>query len=142
MARQSTRTQPSVGTLRTCQTSHTHSIPAIISLQTYSTHKKTDLDKEGYICTLCWRTFEKPCHTVGSDSRIVCWACGEVVFRKEDAVSFGWCWWHWGCFSCLVCSVRSSAHLGQSFVNVTGTSDTSFLSRHLWKASHRRHKPP
>ena len=71
-----------------------------------------------YTCTLCWREFDKPCYTVGSEARIVCidcwkwmfsmsvcWVCGEIVFRKTDAISFGWCWWHWSCFSCLICNV-------------------------------------
>src|ERR1700722_367233 len=77
----------------------------IASLQLYSTHKESYHRKEHYTCTLCWRSFQKPCHTVGSDSRIVCvdrwrwmydlgvcWACGGVAFRKEDAISFSLCW--------------------------------------------------
>lgn len=72
-----------------------------------------------YNCTLCWRTFPPPCFTVGVGSRIVCvdcwrwiydvsvcWRCGEIVHRKTDSVRFGWCWWHWSCFSCLICAVR------------------------------------
>lgn len=35
----------------------------------------------------------------------ICWACGEIVGRHEERVGFGWCWWHWGCLSCLVCRV-------------------------------------
>ena len=34
----------------------------------------------------------------------VCWRCLELVHRKEDAVGFGWCWWHRTCFSCLICA--------------------------------------
>ena len=26
------------------------------------------------------------------------------MHRKEDAVGFGWCWWHRSCFSCLICA--------------------------------------
>ena len=57
-----------------------------------------------YTCTLCWQTFPPPCYTVGSDARTVCiecwkwmydisvcWSCGTIVYRKTDAVSFGWC---------------------------------------------------
>lgn len=118
MAQQSTPTHRFVGTLQTRQTYNPVSLPAIVSLQRYNTYQKVGLDQEDYTCTLCWKFFEKPCYTVGSDSRIicvdcwkwlydlsVCWTCGEVVFRKDDAVGFGWCWWHWGCFSCLICSV-------------------------------------
>ena len=35
----------------------------------------------------------------------ICWTCGEIVGREEEKVGFGWCWWHWGCLSCLVCRV-------------------------------------
>ena len=24
----------------------------------------------------------------------ICWACGEVVYRAEERVGYGWCWWH------------------------------------------------
>lgn len=74
-----------------------------------------------YNCTICWRSFAPPCFTIGRSARVVCvecwryvfsigvcWTCGEIVFRRTDAISFGWCWWHWGCFSCLVCSVVAS----------------------------------
>ncbi len=77
--------------------------------------------RDGFRCTGCGKAFASPCFTVGRRLRAVCrecwrwmwsvsicWSCGEVVFRKTDAIGFGWCWWHWGCFSCLVCSV--SAH--------------------------------
>jgi hypothetical protein len=30
--------------------------------------------------------------------------CGKAVFRIEGAVSFGLCWWHLGCSSCLFCN--------------------------------------
>ena len=95
-----------------------------------------------YTCTICWREFDRPCYTVGAESRIVCldcwkwifaisicWTCGEVVCRKSDAVSFGWCWWHWGCFSCLVCSVSSPSDTKSSATNVPGAIASSSLSR-------------
>lgn len=57
-----------------------------------------------YKCTLCWKENKPPCYTIGPESRIVCldcwrwvhsvsvcWKCNEVIFRKEDAISFGWC---------------------------------------------------
>lgn len=57
-----------------------------------------------YKCTLCWKEKELPCYTIGPQARIVCldcwrwihsvsvcWKCNEVVYRKEDAISFGWC---------------------------------------------------
>ena len=60
--------------------------------------------KYTYKCTLCWKEKEPPCYTIGTESRIVCmdcwrwvhsvsicWKCNEVVYRKEDAISFGWC---------------------------------------------------
>ena len=71
-----------------------------------------------YTCSLCWQTFEPPCYSIGHESRTaclwcwkwlfdvsICWSCGDIVYRKTDAVSFGWCWWHWSCLSCLVCKV-------------------------------------
>ena len=39
----------------------------------------------------------------------LCWTCGEIVSRSEERVSFGWCWWHWGCFCCLLCRVSNHA---------------------------------
>ena len=60
-----------------------------------------------FLCTVCWTENTSPPHAFGLDGRIVCtdcwnwiysisvcWCCGEVVFRKTDAVNFGWCWWH------------------------------------------------
>jgi hypothetical protein len=57
-----------------------------------------------YNCMVCWKEHEPPCYTIGPESRIVCldcwrwiysvsicWKCNEVVYRKEDAISFGWC---------------------------------------------------
>lgn len=35
----------------------------------------------------------------------ICWTCGETVARQEEKVSYGWCWWHWACVSCLICRV-------------------------------------
>ena len=47
------------------------------------------------------------CHTcwVWIYNLSICWTCGETVARKEEKVSFGWCWWHWACVSCTICRV-------------------------------------
>lgn len=47
-------------------------------------------------CYACW---------VWIHNLSICWACGDTVSRKEERVSYGWCWWHWGCVSCLFCRV-------------------------------------
>ena len=81
-------------------------------IDTPQTHPRTQITQPisrhppcyTYKCTLCWKEYEPPCYTVGPDSRIVCldcwrwihsvsicWKCNEVVYRKEDAISFGWC---------------------------------------------------
>lgn len=57
-----------------------------------------------FTCTVCRTEHDPPPHTFGLESRIVCtdcwrwihslsvcWRCGEVVYRKTDTVSFGWC---------------------------------------------------
>lgn len=36
----------------------------------------------------------------------ICWVCGEVVFRGDECVSFGWCFWHRACYGCLLCGSR------------------------------------
>lgn len=36
----------------------------------------------------------------------VCWVCGEVVFRGDECVSLGWCFWHRSCYGCLMCGDR------------------------------------
>lgn len=47
------------------------------------------------------------CHTcwVWIYNLSICWTCGETVSREEEKVSYGWCWWHWACVSCLICRV-------------------------------------
>ena len=32
--------------------------------------------------------------------------CGEVIFRGEECVSLGWCFWHRACYGCLLCGSR------------------------------------
>ena len=73
-----------------------------------------------YCCSLCRSTIMQPTppSLAPSTGKVtcsdcikrvydlaVCWACGEMVYRKSDAVSFGVCWWHWGCLCCLSCRV-------------------------------------
>lgn len=85
-----------------------------------STPIKEPEPESPFVCTVCWTQHEFPPYVFGHETRIVCldcwrwiyavsvcWHCGEVVFRRTDAVRFGWCWWHWACFSCLVCAVDS-----------------------------------
>ncbi|KAI1102974.1 hypothetical protein F4804DRAFT_353271 [Jackrogersella minutella] len=33
--------------------------------------------------------------------------CGEVVFRGDECVSLGWCFWHRACYGCLFCGAKS-----------------------------------
>lgn len=47
-------------------------------------------------CHACW---------VWIHNLSLCWTCGETVSQHEGRVSFGWCWWHWACVSCLFCRV-------------------------------------
>ncbi|KAI1769008.1 hypothetical protein GGR53DRAFT_529722 [Hypoxylon sp. FL1150] len=48
-----------------------------------------------FTCTFCWHLSRGPPH-----------ACGEVVFRGDDCVSLGWCFWHRACYGCLLCGSR------------------------------------
>ncbi|OIW33001.1 hypothetical protein CONLIGDRAFT_160864 [Coniochaeta ligniaria NRRL 30616] len=76
-----------------------------------------------FTCTFCWHIASTPPHVVGSSGRLacefcysalldlsICWVCGEVVFRGEDCVSLGWCFWHKSCYGCLICGNRMVAH--------------------------------
>lgn len=51
-------------------------------------------------CYACW---------VWIHNLSLCWTCGDTVSRHEGRVSFGWCWWHWACVSCLFCRVCDSS---------------------------------
>lgn len=57
--------------------------------EAYSSEPKT-------FCHTCW---------VWIYNLSICWTCGETVAREEEKVSYGWCWWHWACVSCLICRV-------------------------------------
>lgn len=75
-----------------------------------------------YLCTFCWRPHHAgvtPSRVVGHHARLacqpcygalldlaVCWVCGEVVFRGDECVSLGWCFWHRACYGCLMCGDR------------------------------------
>lgn len=75
-----------------------------------------------YLCTFCWRPHHPavtPSRVVGRRARLacqpcygallnlaVCWVCGEVVFRGDECVSLGWCFWHRACYGCLMCGDR------------------------------------
>ncbi|KAK8904859.1 hypothetical protein QC760_007193 [Botrytis cinerea] len=74
-----------------------------------------------FICTICWSPQYSPStpRVLGRSSRIVChqcwravldlsicWVCGECIVRGDEVVSLGWCFWHRGCFGCLLCGVR------------------------------------
>lgn len=48
----------------------------------------------------------------------LCWTCGEIVSRSEERVSFGWCWWHWGCVNCVFCRVPAALSALQSVVSL------------------------
>lgn len=104
-------------------------------------------------CTGCGKTFTSPCFTVGRRLRAVCrecwkwmwnvsicWSCGEVVYRKTDAIGFGWCWWHWSCFSCLVCSVSERpCHEKLKSLDRTVPAASSKLSRLRAPTTRRRY---
>lgn len=56
-------------------------------------------------CHACW---------VWIHNLSICWTCGETVSGREGRVSFGWCWWHWACVSCLFCRVCAYSFIPQS----------------------------
>jgi hypothetical protein len=71
-----------------------------------------------FLCTFCWTPQFRPAkpRVLGREARIacetcwrsvldisICWVCGEIVVRGEEVVSLGWCFWHRGCFGCLIC---------------------------------------
>lgn len=76
-------------------------------------------DSSTYLCTFCWRPHAAaatPSRVVGHRARLACelcynalldlaacWVCGAVVRRGDECVSLGWCFWHRGCYGCLMC---------------------------------------
>ncbi|CAH0028362.1 unnamed protein product [Clonostachys rhizophaga] len=72
-----------------------------------------------FTCTFCFRLSSGPPQILGRSARLACktcctilldlsiyWVCGELIFRGEDCVSFGWCFWHKACYGCLLCGNR------------------------------------
>lgn len=49
------------------------------------------------VCHICWRAVL---------DLSICWVCGECIIRGDDVVSLGWCFWHRGCFGCLICGTK------------------------------------
>ena len=71
-------------------------------------------------CTFCHRVSDGPAQVVGRAARLacaacyaalldlaICWVCGEVVYRGDECVSLGWCFWHRACYGCLLCGSRA-----------------------------------
>lgn len=96
-------------------------------------------DSSIYLCTFCWRPHAAaatPSRVVGHRARLacevcynalldlaVCWVCGEVVRRGDECVSLGWCFWHQGCYGCLMCGdkrVVEGTPLGDLFQEEDG----------------------
>lgn len=76
-----------------------------------------------FTCTFCFHLVRGPPRILGRSVRIacescyntvlnlaICWVCGEVVYRGEECVSLGWCFWHRGCYGCLFCGSRRVAN--------------------------------
>ncbi|PQE33120.1 hypothetical protein CJF32_00007716 [Rutstroemia sp. NJR-2017a WRK4] len=99
------------------------SVPTSIPTKTTIPRSPTSSKKTSgpsFICTICWQPQHPPAlpKLLGSSSRIVCvacwravldlsicWVCGECIVRGDEVVSLGWCFWHRGCFGCLLCGV-------------------------------------
>ncbi|KAI1818769.1 hypothetical protein GGS20DRAFT_581160 [Poronia punctata] len=45
-----------------------------------------------FTCTFCWHLI-----THGTPHFV----CGELIYRDEECVSLGWCFWHRACYGCL-----------------------------------------
>ncbi|TGO86500.1 hypothetical protein BPOR_0298g00030 [Botrytis porri] len=90
--------------------------PTITALRTIQ--KSSD---PSFVCTICWSPQYLPStpRVLGRSSRIVChqcwravldlsicWVCGECIVRGDEVVSLGWCFWHRGCFGCLLCGMK------------------------------------
>ncbi|KAF4999418.1 hypothetical protein FGRMN_2440 [Fusarium graminum] len=73
-----------------------------------------------FTCTFCFHVFEGPPQIIGHSARLacsechaallnlaICWVCGELIFRGDECVSFGWCFWHRACYGCLLYGSRA-----------------------------------
>ncbi|UPK89988.1 hypothetical protein LCI18_000923 [Fusarium solani-melongenae] len=73
-----------------------------------------------FTCTFCFHLSNGPPHVIGRSARLacspchaalldlaICWVCGELIFRGDECVSFGWCFWHRACYGCLLYGSRA-----------------------------------
>ncbi|KAI5465481.1 hypothetical protein BGZ63DRAFT_399942 [Mariannaea sp. PMI_226] len=73
-----------------------------------------------FTCTFCFHLSQRGPHVLGRAARLactacytallnlsICWVCEELIFRGDECVSFGWCFWHRSCYGCLLCGGRS-----------------------------------
>ncbi|CAF3469103.1 unnamed protein product [Fusarium graminearum] len=73
-----------------------------------------------FTCTFCFHVSQGPPQIIGRSARLactachaallklaICWVCGELVFRGDECVSFGWCFWHRACYGCLLYGSRA-----------------------------------
>ncbi|KAM0562081.1 hypothetical protein ACHAPJ_002525 [Fusarium lateritium] len=73
-----------------------------------------------FTCTFCFHLSQGPPQTIGRLARLacstchaallnlaICWVCGELIFRGDECVSFGWCFWHRACYGCLLYGSRA-----------------------------------
>jgi hypothetical protein len=107
---------------------------------------KEDDDRPAFTCTLCWLTHQQPSkpRLLGKDRIVccacyenvldlsICWVCGEIIVRDEEVVSLGWCFWHLGCFGCLLCGFGLEA---RKFVDIGGSDgmEVQGMSRKGWE---------
>jgi len=94
----------------------------------------TDPSNHQYICTLCRKEMDGPQNSAARDTRkacvdcskrmyrvSICWACGEVVHQKLDAISLRWYWCQLSYFFCLLCGVSLYYLLEQQLADLSGT---------------------
>ncbi|KAF4457486.1 hypothetical protein F53441_536 [Fusarium austroafricanum] len=73
-----------------------------------------------FTCTFCFHVSQGPPQIIGRSARLacptchaallnlaICWVCGELIFRGDECVSFGWCFWHRACYGCLLYGSRA-----------------------------------
>ncbi|KAJ9425587.1 hypothetical protein QL093DRAFT_1267437 [Fusarium oxysporum] len=85
-------------------------------------HSQTNI----FTCTFCFHVFQGPPQIIGRTGRLacttchaallslaICWVCGELIYRGDECVSFGWCFWHRAYYGCLLYGSRS-IHQGVS----------------------------
>ncbi|GKU19994.1 unnamed protein product [Fusarium langsethiae] len=73
-----------------------------------------------FTCTFCFHVSQGPPQIIGRSARLactachaallnlaICWVCRELVFRGDECVSFGWCFWHRACYGCLLYGSRA-----------------------------------